>query len=121
MNAATAAGLLGGDVSTRFLPGKTKDDGQCAFTRISNSAVMLRIQVALMNLPKTQFAAYVAMCGRDATSMKAIGNEAVACRSDRQEKIVGRVRDQAFVITLRSPNKKESSKKAAEIVAGNLF
>jgi hypothetical protein len=122
MNAATAAGLLGGDVSAKFVPNaKPNKFSHCEFTRLSDSAMNLRIQVVLMDSPKTQFAAYLAMCGRDAMPVKAIGNEAVACRSDHGERIVGRVRDQAFVITLVPGDKDESVKRAAEIVAGNLF
>ncbi len=76
-----------------------------------------------MQLPKTQFAGFLAKCGSDAKPVRAIGNEAVLCTSAQQQRIVGRVRDQAFVVTMTpgDTGKEELIKKAAEIVAGNLF
>ena len=70
--------------------------------------------------------------GQDVAKLKAIGNEARACSlgtsGEMVEKVVGRVRNQAFVIRLTSTEKMASGKdlrnKAtalAEQVAGNLF
>jgi hypothetical protein len=70
--------------------------------------------------------------GRDVAKLKAIGNEARACSSGTNgamaEKVVGRVRNQAFVIRLTSSDKLASAKDLrskvtglAEQVAGNLF
>jgi hypothetical protein len=127
MNAATAAGLLGGDVSARFVS-DNKQGGKCEFTRVSNSAAVLRIEIAVMESPKTQFAGYLAKCSAaDPKPLKAIGNEAFACGSDREQRVIGRVRNQAFVVTLApadtaSPDTtREDVKKAADIIAGNLF
>ena len=122
MNAATAAGFLGGEVSAKFVPNsKSNASGQCDFTRVSNSAGILRIEVAIMEPPKTQFADYAAKCRTNAKPLKAIGNEAVMCSSAEQARVIGRVRDQAFIITLSAAEKEQVIEKAAEIVAGNLF
>lgn len=124
MNKATAAGLLGGDVTAKFVSsGKSGESGQCTFTQASNSAIALRIDVALMTSLKTQFPEYLAKCGPNAKPVKAIGNEAVTCTSGHEQTLIGRVRDEAFIITLLSPDDaaKDSIKKAAEIVSGNLF
>ena len=124
MNAATAAGFLGSEVTARFVANsKLNDSGQCDFLALSKNAATLRIEVSIMQSAKTQFAGFLAKCGSDAKPVKSIGNEAVVCTSAQQERIVGRVRDQTFVVTLTpgDAGKEELIKKAAEIVAGNLF
>jgi hypothetical protein len=75
-------------------------------------------------------------CGNDTTPLKAIGNEAILCSADDRkagvgERVMGRVRDQVFTITIGSSLKndpiltRETLKTriytAAEQVAGNLF
>lgn len=75
-----------------------------------------------MHSPATEFAAFLAKCGSDAKPLKGIGNEAVTCSLPRKgARVVGRVRDQAFVVSLSPAEKQDSINKAAEIVAGNLF
>jgi hypothetical protein len=113
MNAATAGGLLGGDV---------RDSGQCKFARVGDPKITLRIDVAVMQSVKTEFPSYLDKCRSDVKPLKAIGNEAVVCTWDAGERVVGRVRDQVFVITLTTPDVSvEKMRKAAEIVSGNLF
>ena len=124
MNAATAGGFLGGDVTAKFTPDTAmKGAGVCEFARTANFAsATLRIEVSLMHAPATEFAAFLAKCGSDAKPLKAIGNEAVTCSVPHKgSRVVGRVRDQAFVITLIPEAQEGSIKKAAEIIAGNLF
>jgi hypothetical protein len=68
--------------------------------------------------------------------MKAIGNEAILCSADSgkrvlAERVIGRVRDQVFTITLgttvkddfvlTADERKKRVATAAEQVAGNLF
>jgi hypothetical protein len=68
--------------------------------------------------------------------LKAIGNEAMICAADDRkagigERVVGRVRDQVFTITIASTLKNDPAlsrdvlkvriSSAAEQVAGNLF
>ena len=75
-----------------------------------------------MKSPVAGFPNHLRKCGSDAKPLKAIGNEAVVCTAERGQRVIGRVRDQAFVINLIAPNATaETAKKAAEIVAGNLF
>jgi hypothetical protein len=96
----------------------------------------LRISVeGMTDIPK-QFPAYLAQCPPKSTPVAAIGNEAVACslqdHGDKYvDKVVSRVRDQAFVVTLISsaPNdasitpemRTEKARLVAEQVAGILF
>ena len=122
MNAATAGGFLGGESSGKFTASNgSKDAGVCEFARASGSGT-LRIEVELMKAAKANFASYLHKCGPDAKPLKAIGNEAVVCTVDRGQRVIGRVRGQAFVMDLIAANATaETAKKAAESIAGNLF
>ena len=83
--------------------------------------------------PAKAFVSYSARCGAHGTSLKAIGNEAVACDLGKKnkrlsERVVGRVRDRLFVIDLNVEDPsitqselREKARATAEIVAGNLF
>lgn len=136
LNAATAGGLLGGDVQTVVSAPNTLGDVNCDFTRNPGPAAsMLKIDVHTMTNPSKDFGAYLAQCGGPTQPLKAIGNEAVQCFSSSnakgEERIIGRVRDRAFIISLKaSPPYRTSSSKAelsdearnlAEQVAGALF
>jgi hypothetical protein len=135
LNAATAGGVLGGGVTmTVTRRDSNKDDATCDFVR-KQGAVMheLRIEVQTMGEAVKEFAAFKAQCGSDATSLKAIGNEAVACSLDdknghRSAQVVSRVRDRAFVICVITTDSamtlasiSEKARSVAEQVAGNLF
>ena len=122
MNAATAGGFLGGESSSKFVAnGTAKDAGTCEFAR-SNASATLRIEVEIMKSTAAEFPNYLHKCGSDAKTLKAIGNAAIVCTADRGQRIIGRVRDQAFVLDLIAPNANvQNAKRAAEIVAGNLF
>jgi len=86
-----------------------------------------------MNDPASEFARFAARCGAHADPLKAIGNEAAACSlngkgAELLEQVVGRVRERAFVIRLSVNDSsltqsmlREKCRKAAELVAGNLF
>lgn len=123
MNAATAGGILGGESSGTFTAGpKGTESGVCQFVRASDHKVTLEIDVVIMKSAKTDHATYVGKCPSEAKPLKAIGNEAVVCTSDSAQRIIGRVRDQAFVITINAPGiTPERVRRAAEIVSGNLF
>jgi hypothetical protein len=132
---ATARGILGGPVTAKI---SLKDwgNGTCDFSR-QQGALTLELQISvdvLKDIPK-QFPSYLAQCAKS-TPVTAIGNEAVTCslqdKDDRYaEKIVGRVRDQAFVVTVSSSAaddpamtqdmRREKVHLAAEQVAGILF
>jgi len=75
-----------------------------------------------------EFPAWLARCKGARITVKAIGNEAVACESDGVEQMVGRVREQAFFIEMRLGSRsvtveamREKMRNLAEIVSGNLF
>lgn len=101
LNQATAAGVLGGAV---------RQVG-CTFIR---GALELRIEAA------KDFEAYAATCRSVAVPLKGIGSEAIACRGEAGEQVVGRVRDRAFVARITT-NDREKVRKVAEMVAGSMF
>lgn len=117
LNAATAAAVLGGAVQLTITP------GSCEFVHQDTS---LRIEVGATNAPHAQ-------CGSPAEQLKAIGNEAQACAYQGKpgwiaEQVVGRVRDQAFLVRISAKdqsaapkNLREKARKIAEQVAGILF
>jgi hypothetical protein len=96
---------------------------------------MLRIAVHTMPDISKEFPGYLAQCGAKAVSLKGIGNLAVQCLNKGEEVIVGRVRERAFVITIKadwisspptSPTKtrnpiSDDSENIAEQVAGSMF
>jgi hypothetical protein len=117
LNAATAAGVVGGEVHMTVTP------GSCEFVRQETS---LRIEVGAISAPHAQ-------CGSGAEPLKAIGNEAQACTYQGKpgwvaEQVVGRVRDQAFLVRISTKDQsaapkilREKARKVAEQVAGILF
>jgi hypothetical protein len=136
INEATAQGILGGPVTVTATI-SDQSEGVCEFTRKQESVThQLRIAVNLMtDIPK-QFPAYRAKCPAGSSPLRAIGNEAVSCSLHESgdhfsERVVGRVRDQAFVITVTSTAKddasmspelrREKANLVAEMVAGILF
>lgn len=135
MNEATAAGILGGEVKGSFISAsKDNDDGSCSFKRTQQSGqAELRIDVTTMTDHATQFAKYLAQCKGRRSPLTGIGNEAVVCSESgkdamRIELVVGRVRERAFVITLRTSDHtlteaglRAKSLSAAEQVSGFLF
>lgn len=137
LNAATAAGVLGGEVQANVAAQTPQGDTTCEFKRIEHSAVFeLTIAVHTMALPSKDFATYLARCSGTAVSLKAIGNEAVQCvpsngSGNGGEQIIGRVRDRAFVIDLKTSSTRQPTSSAsglsdearnvAEQVAGALF
>jgi hypothetical protein len=129
LNAATAGGVLDGPVAMTVTRAKTGDDAACAFIRRDGSRVFeLRIEVETMLSPAKDFASYAARCHAAAVPLKAVGNEAMACSDDNAERVVGRVRDRAFVVRISTNDRsaqsgalREKARKVAEQVAGILF
>lgn len=137
LNAATAAGVLGGEVQATTTPLTSQGDTTCDFKRSEHSTVFeLTIAVHTMALPSKDFAMYLARCSGTAVPLKAIGNEAVQCVPSNNslnggEQIIGRVRDRVFVIDIQrgSPRQSvstqtglsEEARNVAEQVAGALF
>jgi hypothetical protein len=132
MNAATAEGFLGGNVQTAISGVTTDGDATCEYARANS---MLRIAVHTMADIKKEFPSYLAQCGTGALNLRGIGNQAVQCMSKGEEVIVSRVRERAFIITIKaawittpptSPTKtrnpiSDDSENIAEQVAGSMF
>jgi hypothetical protein len=156
LNAPTAAGLLGGEVQMSVTapadPGSVKGVGaasyydqirtdrfdvSCDFTRkMASNPYSLSIVVKTMADYKKDFATYLALCGGSTMPLRGIGNEAVQCvgkdlSAAGEEKVIARVRDRAFVLTVRREVKPQAGSDAGELsdgarntaeqVAGSLF
>ena len=159
LNAATAAGVLGGEVemnvkkSTDQVDGKgsgaasypdqvrmDRFDVSCTFTRRTSSGLsVLLIDVRTMPEIATGFPPILAACPGKRVPLRGIGNEAFQCAiesgghtgSDGQEQVIARVRDRAFVLTIRREAKGQAAtnggelsnetRNIAEQVAGSLF
>ena len=137
LNEATASGLLGGDAVGEASPAVPGQPTVCTFTQMTDGGKRtLRITVEIAGDPHARMTAIAQSCGADAAPLKAIGNEALVCAADDRkagigERIVGRVRDQVFTITMTSTLKndpiltrdilKTRIYTAAEQVSGNLF
>jgi len=157
LNAATAGGVLGGvvemTVSTpkpnsatpKTEPGVYNQDQNrmdrfdfsCEFKRKAGSSVYsLAIAVTTMNDPAKEYAAFPAQCAGPTVALRAIGNEAVQCvlkpagSASVEEQVIARVRDRAFVLTIRRPSGvdnpaggalSDTARNVAEQVAGSIF
>ena len=136
MNQATAAGVLNGPVSMDVQ--NTGDMvGSCTFRLMKEpNAYGLRIVVEKGGeMEKGMMMTHGARCASSAIPLQAIGNEAVMCivkiGHSRGEQVVGRVRDQVFVVSLdapmsgnRSMNEELLEEKAASVaeqVAGAMY
>lgn len=138
LNEATASGYLGGDAVGTFTASAGGQPAMCAFVNQSAGATRtLLVTVEVAADPHGRMMEAVAKnCGADAAPLKAIGNEALVCSADDRkgglgERVVGRVRDQVFTITIGTTLKGDpiltrdalTTKiySAAEQVSGNLF
>jgi hypothetical protein len=136
INEATVRGILGGGVTSTAKVSE-RGGGVCEFSRQQGAVVhQLRVSVDIMtDIPK-QFPPYLAQCPPKSVPLRAIGNEAFMCsiqdNEDRSvERVVGRVRDQAFVVSVSSsvPNdssmteemRRSKANLVAEQIAGILF
>jgi hypothetical protein len=125
LNAATAAGVLGGEVQMSVTapvdPGASKVKGvamypdqvrvdrfdvPCDFRRkVDSSVYKLSIVVRTMRDSEKDFASVLALCTGSTSPLRGIGNEAAQCvwkdnsHAD-DEQIIARVRDRAFVLML---------------------
>ncbi len=121
LNLATGGGVLGG------LPSVTVTPESCEFVRhYGGLQAVLLIEAGPASAPH-------AVCGSGAVPLKAIGNEAQACdyqgrKGWTAEQVVGRVRDQAFLVRVSTDDRsatpkslRERARNVAEQVAGILF
>jgi hypothetical protein len=137
LNEATASGLIGCDSVGAFTPAPDAHGGACTFTeKADGTARTLTIAIEVVADPHARVSALAQSCGGGADPLNAIGNEAFDCSADVRrgqlgERVVGRVRNQVFTITLSSTMKDDPILTrnalqsriytAAEQVAGNLF
>jgi hypothetical protein len=135
INEATARGVLGGPVTVRTNIHE-HGDGVCEFSRKEGAAFYeLRISVQSMTDISKQFPNVRSQCPLNSTPLRAVGNEARMCSVKEKGlyavKVVGRVREQAFVASVGSsvqddPSmtldmRREKVHLVAEEVAGMLF
>ena len=113
LNAATAVGLLGGPVMAEVTA------QACRFRLASDPKRALTLEVTTVTAVPAA-STYEARCSGPMEPLRAIGNEAFACRAREgsQEVVTGRVRKQVFVVQAGT---REIARKAAEHLAGNLF
>ena len=137
INEATASGLLGGAATGTVTDATAGQPTVCAFvSKIEGRTHTLRIAVELASDAHARLGELAHFCGTDAANLPAIGNEALICAADdRQgglvERVLGRVRDQVFSVTLSSTQKRDPVlnraalrariSMAAEQVSSNLF
>jgi len=136
INEATASGLLGGD-AVGEVSAAAGQPTVCTFIQQASGVKRtLRVTVEIVADAHARVGVIAQICGADSHPIKAIGNEALVCTADDGkgglgERVVGRVRDQVFTITLGTTLKndpiltrdvlKAKIYTAAEQVAGNLF
>ena len=147
LNAATAGGVLGGEVRMSVtntakanveLPDGAIPDATCEFTLLhSPSPATLRIVVRTTQDRAKEYAALVAACGPSPRRVVGVGNEAVGCSLKKGtlgiEQIVARVRQRTFVLSVSRPGSEAASgseeaetalsklQNTAEQIAGSLF
>lgn len=137
MSEATAGGLLGGAAVGSYTAAANNQPAMCTFMDKEGAAMReLTITVAIDADAHTRLAGMMRSCGASPQLLQAIGNEAAVCAMDAHrrslsERVVGRVRNQIFAITLSSNvkddmvlNKESLMSKmytASEQVAGNLY
>lgn len=125
MNAASASGYLGTSVEVTVVRGARE---ACDFVGQRGSATLV-LWIETVPLENAQ----TPKCGPNSSPLRGIGNEASLCDYDDKsgkisEQVVGRVRKQAFTVRLtsfgpaaRRSEMRETVRRAAEQVAGNLF
>jgi hypothetical protein len=137
INEATASGLLGGDAVGVVTGAAGEQPATCTFTQLGGEGTRtLRVTVEIAADAHVRFGEIAQICGVKGIPLTAIGNEALVCAADESkrrisERVVGRVRDQVFTITISTTLKndpiltrdalKDRMYTAAEQVAGNLF
>jgi hypothetical protein len=137
LNAATAGGVLGGEVQSTMSNVTPQGDATCHFTRRQDASnLTLTIDVHTMTLPSKDFPTYLTQCGGTLLPIKAVGNEAFQCVSkgsstNGEEQVIGRVRDRAFILTVNAtlikqttPTKtglSQETRNLSEQIAGALF
>ena len=138
LNEATASGLLGGAANGTYVV-QIGHAPSCTFIEQSGKLLRtLQVSVEMAHDPHPHLLSVVTeACGSSAPlALLAVGNEAVSCAYEsrsirRGRRVVGRVRDRIFVVTLGSSVKNDpvltpdmleiKSDTAAAEISGNLF
>jgi hypothetical protein len=143
LNAATAGGVLGGEVSMSVThtpadqadqPNGSPGDATCEF-KLTHATGSLKIAVHTMQAHAKEFPAYLAKCGATPRKLVGVGNEAVACSlpngsAGTTEQVVSRIRQRVFILSWSMPADESGSSKeavrdklqnAAEQIAGSMF
>jgi hypothetical protein len=137
INEATVSGLLGVQaigVVTKTVSGQP---AACTFTQQSERGKRtFLVSVEINGDAHARLSAMAQSCGADAAPLRAIGNEAIICAANHRkdqmgERVIGRVRDQVFMIDIDTTFKndpiltrdelKSRIYTAAEQISGNLF
>ncbi len=153
---ATVGGLLGGTAVGAYTAGtpvttstsatitpdagptvRQDQPGTCVFTdKEGTSTRELTVTMEVSSDAHAKLAGMMQACGASSQLLQAIGNEAAVCAMDARkkqmsERVVGRVRDQIFTITISTTVKDDPVLNASSLmtkiytaseqVAGNLF
>ncbi|HEX7729603.1 MAG TPA: hypothetical protein VF392_11235 [Terracidiphilus sp.] len=137
LNEATASGFLGGAATGAYSPATESQPAICTFMRVENGVTReLQLTVEIVSAsPHMRVVALASSCV-DPAPMTAIGNEATRCMAHikgaaRAERVLSRVRDQVFTITLSTSQRDDGEltgdvmrtriATVAEQISGNLF
>jgi hypothetical protein len=137
INEATASGLMGGDAVGVYTDPAPAQSAVCTFVQ-SEAGITRILRITVMETAefRSVFDTESKVCVTLGAPLIAIGNEAIVCSGDDRkklyaERVVGRVRNQVFTITLSTSRKDDSILTrselkariltAAEQVSGNLF
>ncbi len=137
MNEATASGLLGASAVGTYTEASAAHPAECSFVQNGDGGSrVLTITVEVTPDAHDRVGQMMHGCEGGSSPLGAIGNEAALCAvSDRKNRrsgrVIGRVRDQVFSITMTSTLKMDAVLSpqsipsrislAAEQVSGNLF
>ena len=129
INTATASGILGGASTYTSLERGGAGPKVCEWTRGDGSLrSTLRVEIIMLGSRPSAYADLQARCPAPVTRLKTLGNEAVRCGNAQSQTIVGRVRDQGFVITISNGDATLTAdllaakvRRAADQVVGNLY
>jgi hypothetical protein len=134
INKATAFGILGTSEDSPRVNADVSATA-CVFRyRTENELRELRVTVEQANDPAQLYGAHASSCGPGSTPLRGIGNEAMACVTNKNGRVggevIGRVRDNVFTILLSTTASEPSTSRdllmqklglVAEQVSGNLF
>lgn len=135
LNNATAAGVLNGPVSLKML--ETVENGSVCLFQHQEGSTIYNLEIVVHDIKSTSSKPTTDKfrCRSRSISLKGIGNEAILCPVDSKdlygEQVIGRVRDQKFIISVGSNPRTNrtitldvfqlKAKGIAEQVAGSLF